>query len=57
MAVWFVAVWFVAVWFIPGIKKPRQASACGVLRIRSLAMCYSHMGKPHTTIAAITFHF
>ena len=23
----------------------------------SLAMSYSHMGKPHTTIGAITFHF
>ncbi|BAC95655.1 hypothetical protein [Vibrio vulnificus YJ016] len=24
---------------------------------RSLAMFYSHMGKPHTTIDAISFHF
>ena len=23
----------------------------------SLAMTYSHMGNPHTTIGAITFHF
>ena len=29
------------------------ASSC----IGSLAVCYSHMGNPHTTIAANTFHF
>ena len=26
-------------------------------KIKSLAMSYSHMGKPHTTIGAIAFHF
>ena len=26
-------------------------------KIKSLAMSYSHMGKPHTTIGAIVFHF
>ncbi len=25
--------------------------------IQSLAMSYSHMGKPHTTIGATAFHF
>ena len=26
-------------------------------KIKSLAMSYSHMGKPHTTIGANSFHF
>ena len=26
-------------------------------RVKSLAMTYSHMGKPHTTIGANPFHF
>ena len=40
--------------FPAGIKKPvtRTGSSNG-----SLTVCYSHMGKPHTTIAANTFHF
>ncbi len=27
------------------------------VQIKNLAMSYSHMGKPHTTIGAISFHF
>ena len=28
-----------------------------LFRIRSLAMTYSHMGRPHTTIGDASFHF
>ena len=36
-------------------KKPPARRAEGVL-FRSLAMTYSHMGKPHTTIGDAPFH-
>ncbi len=35
-------------------KTPDKKSGVSV---RSLAVTYSHMGKPHTTIGAKTFHF
>tara|TARA_R110002167_G_C12455097_1_gene632160 strand:- start:304 stop:597 length:294 start_codon:yes stop_codon:yes gene_type:complete len=38
------------------IKNPVQQAERGVL-ILILAMTYSHMGKPHTTIGDDTFHF
>ena len=39
--------------------KPKSpcSNAAGALWFRSLAMTYSHMGKPHTTIGDVTFHF
>ena len=37
-------------------KKTPTANAIGVLLFRSLAMTYSHMGKPHTTIGDAPFH-
>ena len=37
-------------------KKPPARRAEGV-SFRSLAMTYSHMGKPHTTIGDASFHF
>ena len=30
---------------------------CSIELIWRLAMPYSHMGKPHTTIGVITFHY
>ncbi len=39
---------------IPEIKKPRQ-QAVGVLKFRSLAMSYSHMGNP--TLPSALFRF
>ena len=38
-------------------KKPPSARHLGVYRYKSLAMTYSHMGRPHTTIGAKSFHF
>jgi hypothetical protein len=38
-------------------KTPVAESATGVLFFWSLAMTYSHMGKPHTTIGDASFHF
>ncbi len=38
-------------------KKPRTANADRGVLFRSLAMTYSHMGNPHTTIGDDTFHF
>ena len=37
-------------------KKPPPDNRRG-LRIRCLAVTYSHMGRPHTTIGAEQFHF
>src|SRR5690606_23050551 len=37
-------------------EKPRQLALSG-FRNKSLAMSYSPMGKPHTTIGAEQFHF
>ena len=38
-------------------RQKRENPAIGwVLNWRS-AMSYSHMGRPHTTIGATTFHF
>ncbi len=35
-----------------------QLALCSLIEnIRRLAMTYSHMGRPHTTIGAIAFHF
>ena len=39
-------------------KKPQHfKEVLGFIVIRRLAMTYSHMGKPHTTIGATAFHF
>ena len=38
------------------IKNPVAQMYHGIL-FRSLAMTYSHMGNPHTTIGDVTFHF
>jgi hypothetical protein len=40
----------------PSNKKPLTLKRSGV-GIRCLAVSYSHMGKPHTTIGAEHFHF
>ena len=40
----------------PHKKKPETLTNLGFL-FRSLAMTYSHMGKPHTTIGEESFHF
>ncbi len=37
-------------------KKSRYL-AVTAFRIKSLAVSYSHMGRPHTTIGAERFHF
>jgi hypothetical protein len=38
--------------------KPQQDKALlGLSFFRSLAMTYSHMGNPHTTIGDASFHF
>ena len=37
--------------------KKRATLTCDPFLIRSLAMTYSHMGKPHTTIGDASFHF
>ena len=37
-------------------KNPWPLSQSGVW-VRSPAVSYSHMGKPHTTIGAESFHF
>ena len=37
-------------------KKSRNSSSCG-FDFKSLAVSYSHMGRPHTTIGAERFHF
>jgi hypothetical protein len=39
------------------IRKKATPNRVAFLRIRSLAMTYSHMGKPHTTIGDASFHF
>ena len=39
------------------IRKKATPVGVALLRIRSLAMTYSHMGKPHTTIGDASFHF
>ena len=39
-----------------GQTKNPSTIGTGVLRIRCLAMTYSHMGKPHTTIGDDAFH-
>jgi hypothetical protein len=41
----------------PPIEKRPDALASGRFRVKSLTMTYSHMGKPHTTIGAKSFHF
>ena len=38
-------------------NKTPAADATGVFFFRSLAMTYSHMGKPQTTIGDASFHF
>ena len=38
-------------------KKTPTACAIGVFFFKSLTMTYSHMGKPHTTIGDVSFHF
>nr|ADI16713.1 hypothetical protein [uncultured gamma proteobacterium HF0010_05D02] len=38
-------------------NKTPSTFVLGVLFFRSLAMTYSHMGKPHTTIGDASFHF
>ncbi|WP_394205611.1 hypothetical protein, partial [Shewanella waksmanii] len=47
---------FVRSSFQPITKKARYIVA-GFLVIWRLEMTYSHMGRPHTTIGAIAFHF
>ncbi len=42
-------------WSLPHKKTP-SAETNGVL-FKILAMSYSHMGRPHTTIGAERFHF
>ena len=37
-------------------KNPSSVSYWGFLFIRCLAMTYSHMGTPHTTIGDDAFH-
>ena len=41
---------------LPEKQKPRPLGR-GFRRIKSLAVSYSHMGRPHTTIGAERFHF
>ena len=41
----------------PETKKTPATYATGVFTFRSLAMTYSHMGKPHTTIGDEPFHY
>jgi hypothetical protein len=41
----------------PKKQNPSSKSATGFFFFRSLAMTYSHMGNPHTTIGDVTFHF
>jgi hypothetical protein len=41
---------------IAGNKKPLADTRQGFCS-KSLAMTYSHMGKPHTTIGDASFHF
>ena len=38
-------------------KQNPSRDATGVFFFRSLAMTYSHMGKPHTTIGDEPFHY
>ncbi len=40
----------------PNTKKP-QVSLLEVSSHSDLAVSYSHMGKPHTTIGVTAFHF
>ena len=42
-------------WWCVEQKNPSRLA--GVFLIRSLAMTYSHMGRPHTTIGDDAFHF
>ena len=43
---------------VPVLKAKNPAFAGFIVfRIRSLAVFYSHMGRPHTTIDANVFHF
>ena len=38
-------------------KTPTRDADWGFFLIKCLAVTYSHMGKPHTTIGDETFHF
>ena len=38
-------------------EKARTRLSTGFLIFKSLAVSYSHMGRPHTTIGAERFHF
>jgi hypothetical protein len=38
-------------------KKAATVAGCGFFVIKILAVSYSHMGRPHTTIGAEQFHF
>ncbi len=38
-------------------EKPQSIARLGFCFIQCLAMTYSHMGKPHTTIGDVSFHF
>ena len=40
-----------------GKEKAPSGYPEGALEFKSLTMTYSHMGKPHTTIGAKSFHF
>ncbi len=39
------------------LQKPQPITQLGFCFIQCLAMTYSHMGKPHTTIGDLSFHF
>ena len=41
----------------PHAQKSRFALTKRLFQIKSLAVTYSHMGRPHTTIGAERFHF
>lgn len=38
-------------------KNPVAITNNGVILVFNLAMSYSHMGKPHTTIGVTAFYF
>ena len=42
---------------ITEIKNPAEDESRAGFVFKSLTMTYSHMGKPHTTIGAKSFHF
>ena len=50
-------VQYLLLYFSAPIKKPHPLGWGFFIRMGSLAMTYSHMGRPHTTIGAKTFHF